>query len=222
LKDVVFDSPEVRETIDMIKELAQYAPPDATSWANVETVNGLTSGYVGMACYSGRVFSQAVNPNPAYNAALVGKFANAIVPYNKAPAIWGGIGTHGLFKGKNQQGAKELAKFSLRKEQVISYMLVTPGTYSPAIPAYADDPSYTGSAVLKQYDPKTVATITEAAKYGVDFLKEGPGWKTNPKSGALSGSLFLVDIVQKVTVGKGSTQSAVTFGTSTIGDVMKG
>jgi hypothetical protein len=65
--------PEVRETIDMIKELA-------------------------------------------------GKFANAIVRYNKAPAIWGGIGTHGLLKGKNQQGQSEVRR---------PVRLALPGRYRP-------------------------------------------------------------------------------------------
>jgi multiple sugar transport system substrate-binding protein len=218
LKDVVFDSPEVREAVDVAKELAQYAPPDATSWALNETVTALVKGFVGMAMYTGRPFSAIVAQNPA----LVGKMSNTLTPYNKAPSAFGGIAAHGVFKAKNVQGAKELAKFSLRKEQVISYMLVTPGSYAPAITAYGDDPSYTGSAILKQYDPKMVANMGEATKYFGDFLKEGPAWKNNPKSGALSASNFLIDVLQKVTVGKESTQSAVTFGANTIRDIMKG
>ena len=101
-------------------------------------------------------------------------------------------------------------------------MLVTPGTYSAAIPAYGDDPSYTGSALLKQYDPKMAATVTESPKYFGDFFKEGPAWKNNPKSGALSASNFLVEVLQRVTVGKESTQSAVTWGAGQIRDIMKG
>ena len=218
LKDVQFDSPEVREAVDAVKELAQYAPPDATSWALNETVTALVRGSLAMAVYTGRPFSALVAQNPA----LVSKMSNTVIPYNKTPSSFGGIGAHGVFKAKNVPGAKELAKFSLQKEQVISYMLVTAGSYVPAIPAIAGDPNYTGSAILKQYDPKIVANLTEAAAHFGDFLKEGPTWKNNPKSGALSASNFLIDVLQKVTVGKESTQSAVTFGANTIRDIMKG
>jgi len=218
LNDVLFDSPEVREAVDVAKELAQYVPPDATGWAPNDVVTALVKGYIGMTAYTGRPFSAIVDQNPA----LVGKMSNSLVPYNKAPSSFGGLNAHGIFKAKNIAGAKELAKFSLRKEQVISYMLVTPGTYSAAIPAYGDDPSYTGSALLKQYDPKMAATVTESPKYFGDFFKEGPAWKNNPKSGALSASNFLVEVLQRVTVGKESTQSAVTWGAGQIRDIMKG
>jgi multiple sugar transport system substrate-binding protein len=218
LKDVVFDSPEVRDAVDVAKELAQYAPPDATSWALNETVTALVKGFVGMAVYSGRPFTAIVAQNPA----LVGKMSNSLVPYNKAPSSFSGMGAHGVFKAKNVQGAKELAKFTLNKEQMISYVLVTAGANVPAVTAYLDDPSYTGSAILKQYDPKMVATMTEATKYYGDFFKEGPAWKNNPKSGTLSASNFLIDVLQKVTVGKESTQSAVTWGAQQIRDIMMG
>jgi hypothetical protein len=135
LKDIVFDSPEVREAVDVVKELAQYAPPDATSWANNETTTALVKGFVGMAVNGGRPFSAMVDQNPA----LVGKMSDTLIPYNKAPATFVGAASHGVFKAKNVQGAKELAKFSLRKDQLISYLLVTPGFVAPAITAYGDD-----------------------------------------------------------------------------------
>jgi hypothetical protein len=44
----------------------------------------------------------------------------------------------------------------------------------------------------------------------------------NPKSGAVSGALVLIDVVQKVVINKESTESAVTLGANAIRDVMNG
>ena len=74
---------------------------------------------------------------------------------------------------------------------------------------------------MKAFDPTLLATIGEAAKNPGDFVKEGPGWKINPKAGTLNGSLWYVDVVQKVVIGKESTQSAVTYGAQQIRDIMK-
>jgi multiple sugar transport system substrate-binding protein len=219
LKDVLFDSPEVRDALDLYRELAQYTPPDATSWAFPEWINSIVQGTCATGIYLGRVFQNLVNMNPS----LIGKLSNTPIPYSKTPRSWGGYGAHGLFKSsKTPQGAKELMKFSLRKDQAISYLLKSPGGYNTAIPSYGADPSYTGSPVLKAFDPKLLATIDDGEKNLGDFLKEGPGWKINPKSGTLSGSLFIADVLQKVVIGKESTQSAVMFGAQQIRDIMKG
>jgi len=94
--------------------------------------------------------------------------------------------------------------------------------FSSAIPANLADSSYTDDKVLKAYDSKLASTVSEASKSTADFLKEGQGWKLNLKSGTLSGSLILADVVQRVVVGKESTQSAVTWGAGQIRDIMKG
>jgi len=219
LKDVLFDSPEVRDAIDLVKELAQYVPPGATTWANPDLVDAIVKGTCAMGGYYGRVFSNLVTMNPS----LIGKMSNTFIPYSKVTRAYGGATAHALFKGaKNPQGAKEMMKFGMRKEQCISYLLITPGSLLPLIPTYGTDPSYTNNAVLKAFDPKMLATFNDSGRDRGDFLNEGPGWKTNPKVGALSGSLFLQDVVQKVTVGKESTQSAVTFGANAIREIMKG
>jgi len=218
LKDVVFDSPEVRDAVDVVKELAQYAPPGATSWGRPDQVDAIARGGVAMGEYAGRVMGDIITKNPT----MMKNYANALMPYQKDPRTYGVSGPHALFKGKNLAGAKELAKFSMRKDVFISYLNVLPGTYASAIPAYASDPTYLSNPVLKAYDPKLVSNITDASKYAYDEAKEGPGWKFNPKGGAIENSLILADIVQKVTIGKESTASAVTAGANAIRDIMKG
>ena len=219
LKDVLFDSPEVRDAVDLIKELAQYTPPDAPNWGNPDQVGAIVKGTCAMGMYLGRVFGNLVTMNPS----LIGKMSNTTIPYNKQPSNWGGAYSHGVFKSsKSPQAAKEMVKFSFRKEQYIAWMLTAPGYYSAEIPSYGTDPSYTDSPVLKAFDPKLVATFANSEKNFADFLIEGPGWKSNSKAGALEGSLFYADVLQKVVIGKESTQSALTAGATAIRDVMKG
>jgi len=218
LKDVIFDSPEVREAVDLIKELAQYVPPGAETWGAPDQVGAIVMGTSAMGIYQGRVLPNLVKQNPS----LIGKMSNTLIPYNKEPRDWGGPAPHALFKNaKNPQGAKEMIAFSMTKQQYINWMLTAPGFYISAIPAYQTDPSYTNNDVLKQFDPKLLATFVESGKASADFFKEGPEWKINPKAGTLQGALIINDIVQKVAIGKESTQSAVTFGANTIRDIMK-
>jgi len=218
LKNVVFDSPEVRDAVDVVKELAQYAPPGATSWGRPDQVDAIARGGVAMGEYAGRVMGDIITKNPT----MMKNYANALMPYQKDPRTYGVSGPHALFKGKNLAGAKELAKFSMRKDNFITLMRTSPGQYAPAIPSYGADPSYTEDPVLKAYDPKILATIVEMGKYPYDPLKEAPGWKVNPKGGALLNSLIIADVVQKVALGKESTQSAVSAGAAQIRELMKG
>ncbi|HEY8837553.1 MAG TPA: extracellular solute-binding protein [Dehalococcoidia bacterium] len=222
LKDVVFDSPEVREAVDMIKELAQYAPPGATTWVSADQVNAIVHGGVAMGQYQGRVLANLITMNPA----IMKNFGNTIIPYQKDPRTYGTPSAHGLFKGssKNLAGAKELAKFGMHKDQMISWMRTAPGYYTAPVTAYNTDSSYLEDPVLKAYayDPSLLATIAKVNKYAYDFAKEGPGWNVNAKGGTLTGSLFLADVVQKVVIGKESTASAVTWGAGQIRDIMKG
>ena len=157
------------------------------------------------------------------NPSLIGKISNTLVPYNKQPSNFGGYSAHGVLKGgKNPQGAKDMIKFSVTKAEFIEWILVNPGQSNPVITSFGTDPSYIGSNVLKAFDPKLVATMIEAEKGQIDFVKEGPGWKLNVKAGTLSGSLFLADVLQKVIIGKESSQSVATFGAQQIRDIMKG
>ena len=203
----------------MYRELSQYIPPGANTWTSADQLNAIIQGNVAIGMYQGRVFSNLVTMNPS----LIGKISNTLVPYNKQPSNFGGYSAHGVLKGgKNPQGAKDMIKFSMTKAEFIEWILVNPGQSNPVITSFGTDPSYIGSNVLKAFDPKLVATMIEAEKGQIDFVKEGPGWKLNVKAGTLSGSLFLADVLQKVIIGKESSQSVATFGAQQIRDIMKG
>jgi len=82
-------------------------------------------GGVAMGQYQGRVLANLITMNPA----IMKNFGNTIIPYQKDPRTYGTPSAHGLFKGssKNLAGAKELAKFGMHKDQMISWMRTAPG-----------------------------------------------------------------------------------------------
>jgi ABC-type glycerol-3-phosphate transport system substrate-binding protein len=219
LKSVMFDSPEVREAYQLLKDLSPYLPPGTGTWANPQQVDAVTHGTIANGHYFGRVFQNLEQQNKA----LIGKISNTFIPYNKATTVnlanWG---AHCVFKaGPNPQGAKELIKFAFKKDQFIGYLASTPGLYAPAVPAFGSDPTYLSNATLKLFDPKMVSNVTTASLSTANIVKEGPTWQVNPKGATLSSSLVVVDVLQKILVNNDSIESAVTWGAQQIDMIMK-
>jgi multiple sugar transport system substrate-binding protein len=219
LKDVAFDSQEVREAYMLFQELAPYLPPGTGSWANPQQVDATVHGTIANGHYFGRVFQNLTNQNKP----LIGKVSNTLIPYNKQTTInlanWGG---HCVFKaGTNPQGAKELIKFAFKKDQFISYLTSTPGLYAPAVPSLGSDPAYLNEPTLKAFDPKMVSNITTGSLNTANIVKEAADWQVNPKGATLSSSLVVVDVLQKILVNKESIDSAVKWGAQQIDTIMK-
>jgi multiple sugar transport system substrate-binding protein len=219
LKDVAFDSQEVREAYELMKELYPYVPPGTGTWANPQQVEAITRGTIANGHYFGRVFQNVSNQNKP----LIGKVSNTLVPYNKQTTVnvanWG---AHCVFKSAtNAQGAKELIKFAFKKDEYIAYLVSTPGLYAPAVPALGSDPAYLGDATLKAFDPKMVSNVTTASLNTANIVKEAANWQVNPKGATLSSSLVLVDVLQKILVNNETVDSAVKYGAQQIESIMK-
>src|SRR5207245_10379634 len=94
-----------------------------------------------------------------------------------------------LRPGRNPDGARERIRFSFKKEENIGYLASVPGLYLPAVPSYASDPTVLNDPVLKQFDPKMVATLNRAAAKSGSTTQEGATWKINPKGATIQSSL---------------------------------
>jgi ABC-type glycerol-3-phosphate transport system substrate-binding protein len=219
LKTMVFDSQEVRDAYQLMKDLSPYLPPGSGTWANPQQVDAVTRGTIANGHYYGRVFQNLSQQN----AALIGKVSNTIIPYNKATTVnvanWG---AHAVFKaGPNAAGAKELIKLAFAKNEFIAYLASTPGLYAPAVPSFGSDPTYLSDPTLKAFDPKMVTTVTVSSQNTANLVKEGPEWQVNPKGATLTSSLVLVDVLQKILLNNESVNSAVTWGAQQIDMIMK-
>jgi len=220
LKDVMFDSQEVREAYELMKELAQYLPPGTGDWANPQQVDAIVHGTIATGHYYGRVFQNIANQNKD----LIGKINNTLVPYNKAKTVnWGNWGAHCVLKtATNPDGAKEMIRFGFKKEEFIGYLVSVPGLYLPSVPGLASDPTFLNEPTLKLFDPKLVGTMTQAAASTANITQEGPNWQINPKGGTIYSSLVVVDVLQKIIVNNETVASAVTWGAEQIAGIMKG
>jgi multiple sugar transport system substrate-binding protein len=219
LKDVMFDSQEVREAYELMKELAQYLPPGTGDWANPQQVDAIVRGTVATGHYYGRVFQNVDKSNKA----LIGKLSNTLVPYNKATTVnWGNWGAHCVLKtAANPDGGKELIRFSFKKEENIGYLVSVPGLYLPSVPSLASDPTFLNDPTLKAFDPKMVATMTKAAASSGNSVKEGPTWMINPKGATIQSGLVVVDVLQKILINNETVASSVTWGAEQIAGIMK-
>ncbi|HLZ21170.1 MAG TPA: extracellular solute-binding protein [Ktedonobacterales bacterium] len=220
LKSVVFDSPEVREAYQLLKDLAPYLPPGTGSWANPQQIDAITHSTIANGHYFGRVFQNVQQQNPS----LIGKLSNTLMPYNKQSTVnlanWG---AHCVLKSAaNPQGAKELIRFAFKKDQFIGYLASTPGLYAPVVPSYGSDPAYLADPTLKAFDAKMVSNITTGSQNTANIVQEGSGWQVNPKGATISSSLVVVDVLQKILVNNESVESAVTWGAGQIDSIMKG
>jgi multiple sugar transport system substrate-binding protein len=219
LKDVLFDSAEVREAYELMKELAQYLPPGTGDWANPQQVDAVVRGTIATGHYYGRVFPNVFNQNKA----LIGKLSNTLIPYNKTNTVnWGNWGAHCVLKtASNPDGAKELIRFGFRKDEHVAYLVSVPGLYLPSVPGLASDPTFLNDPVLKAFDPKMVNLMTRAQAGTANTAQEGPTWKINPKGGNIYGSLVVADVLQKIVINKESVESSVTWGAEQIAGIMK-
>lgn len=220
LKDVLFDSQEVREAYELMKELAQYLPPGTGDWANPQQVDAIAHGTVANGHYYGRVFQNVSNQNKP----LIGKLNNTLVPYNKAtPVNWGNWGAHCVLKtATNPDGAKEMIRFGFKKDEMIGYLVSVPGLYLPSVPGLASDPAFLNDPTLKLFDPKMVDTMTRAAGNSANITQEGPNWQINSKGGTLYSSLVIADVLQKIIINNEDVAASVTWGAEQIAGIMKG
>jgi multiple sugar transport system substrate-binding protein len=219
LKDVVFDSQEVREAYELMKELAQYVPPGTGDWANPQQVDAIVRGTIATGHYYGRVFQNVFKQNKS----IIGKLSNTLVPYNKATTVnWGNWGAHCVLKtATNPNGAKELIRFGFKKEEHIGYLVSVPGLYLPPVPALTSDPSFLNDETLKAFDPKMVAMMQRAASSTGSTVQEGATWKINPKGATIQSGLVVVDVLQKILINNETVASAVTWGAEQIAGIMK-
>lgn len=220
LKDVAFDSQEVREAYELMKQLGQYLPPGTGDWANPQQVDAIVRGTIATGHYYGRVFQNVSKQNKA----LIGKLSNTLVPYNKSTTVnWGNWGAHCVLKtATNPDGAKELIRFGFKKDEHIGYLVSVPGLYLPAVPALANDPTFLNDPVLKLFDLKMINTMTKAAASSGNIVQEASNWKINPKGATIASSLVPVDVLQKILINNESVDSAVKWGAEQIAGIMNG
>lgn len=216
--NVVFDSPATYETLEFVKELAQYSPPGSANYAYAELINPFVSGKAASTFYPGRPL-QAVN---AQNPALADKIAPIALPYNKEPFTDGDPAVTYIFKDAKR---KDLAKLWITDIQYgpewhVKWVNILPGHNLPVRESIKQSAEYRNNELLKKY-PEIVKVLQEQADRAGSFSKESPAHKINTQGGVISSGPILAEVVQRVLVNNEPPKAAAAWGHKELVDIMK-
>ena len=214
--NVSLNSPQVVETLDFLKELAQYSPPGSAEYSWGENVGAFVSGLSASVLYQGRVFTNIANENPD----LADKITVGPIPYGKEPATLGLWAGSSIFSGSdNVESAEAFIEHIHKPAEYVKWLAILPGHYWASRLTMLDQPEFAELPLVQKYqnEIKRIASYTDGAR---SFSQESPDHKINPYSTAILGSNVLADMVQMVLIQGDSAQKAAEWGATQVKDLM--
>lgn len=163
--NIIFDSPEMIETLDFYSRLAEFTPPGPNGWRDARDL--YLSGRVPMMIYSSYIMGDIGIGDTGYDGAhgsivedLVNKTNFANTMENKSQASFGQISGLAFVKNEDEEkatGVKEFAKFLLNDQTYIEFLHMAPGGMNPVLKATAEDSRYQDHEILNAWgDTSTV------------------------------------------------------------------
>jgi len=178
--ELVFNSPEMIETLAFYQKLAQYNPPGPQTW---RARDYYLQGKMGMFVYSTYIMDDLALAEVAKESLTAQNFADlkggdfdtdlvkntGFVPFiaNKETAGYGVLVGLSLIKSEDDkvaEAAKRFVKFLYEPFAYISYLHMAPGGMNPMLKEIAENPDY-----LK--DPKGIFSLYGAEK--ISTMLEG-------------------------------------------------
>jgi multiple sugar transport system substrate-binding protein len=188
---VHFNSPEMVQTLEYYKKLAEYTPPGAESWREAREM--YLSGRAPMVMYSTYIMGDL-----AQNKELA-KVTKFVVPENKQQATFGQITSLAIMNTvseKEKEAAKKFVLFLMQKENNIKYLHMSPGGSNPTRKSITKDPAYMENDVLKAYG-KTVVDIASSLETLQRFgFQDGVVY---PQMGDISAQLIIGEAIYNMT-----------------------
>lgn len=187
---VVFDSPEVIETLAFYKELSQYSPPGATGYDRPEAQAAITTGKIAMFIYGSWLGGALRQAGPE----IFSQFDVVPVPTNKGRGSFMGNMSLMVFKeAQHKAEAKEFIKFLMSDEAYTKWLVTDPSSYgsvsksAQASPLYTEDPEV--KAVQNVIDASNAA-LPNAWVYGLP----------NAHAGEIEGLQIISEVAARVVV----------------------
>lgn len=198
---VTFDSPEVREAVEFMAEVA--GTTGSRSSANYQISDGpqlVNSGKTSLIEESAAVLGQALKtaPDVAENLGVT------YMPRKKEVGNLVGVVSLAMPKGKNPEDAKKFVEFLYAEENYVPFLHTIPIFMFPALKK-ADGPAFYDEPSIEKYRHAVDITLEGAAagtNPGFDF---GP----NPYAGPVFQSHAVEDMMQKILLEKVSVDAAV-------------
>jgi multiple sugar transport system substrate-binding protein len=211
---VVFNSPATIKALTFYKNLFQYSPPGATSWAWGEQEMAFAAGKVAMMLGNGipcaRRFYDAQNfdlaaceqPYPADGVRGSINFTNDVCVFKQVK------------KRGNYAAVKKFITFMMRPDANTVLTNSEPLSFLPATKAAVEYKPYFGDPIVSKFE-SSAKTILSSVSYGKLYGFEHGKW-VNFGIAEVAGSNLLAEIAQKVAVGEMTPEEAAKWGQAQI------
>lgn len=217
--NIVFNSPEMVETLEYYAELAEFTPPGPDGWRDARDL--YLSGRVPMMMYSSYIMGDIGTGDTGYeggqgaiveNLADKTNFANTME--KDSEAVFGQITGLTFVKNEDQdkvEGAKEFVEFLLSGENYIDFLHMAPGGMNPVLKGVADDPDYQDNEVLKAWGDKAEVIASGLNNIGKFGYVEG---NVFPEIGSITSQFVVGETIMKMTESNWSAERAAEWGHS--------
>jgi len=223
--NLVFNSPEMVETLDYYNQLAQFTPPGPNGWRDARDL--YLAGRVPMMMYSTYIMDDIGLERTGYEGEkgsivpnLVDKTALANKLTNKTSATFGQIVGLTLFKGNEEakmNGAKLLAQYLMSDQQYIDYLHMAPGGMNPTRKSIANDDRYLDNEVIEVWGDKAADIAQAFENIGKFGYVEG---RVFPKIGNITSQFIVGSTIMKMTENGWEAERAAEWGHEEMQDAL--
>jgi multiple sugar transport system substrate-binding protein len=223
--NLVFNSPEMVETLKFYAELAETTPPGPNGWRDARDL--YLAGRVPMMMYStyimddiGLQATDYAGEQGAIIENLVDKTNFANTMKHKTEAVFGQINGLTFIKSEDQEkleGAKTFAEFLLTGENYIDFLHMAPGGMNPVRPSIANDPKYLEHELLEVWGEKSAriaSGLNSIGKFGY------VGGRVFPEIGNITSQFIVGQTIMRMTERGWSAERAAEWGHNEMQDAL--
>ncbi|RCW56502.1 MULTISPECIES: ABC transporter substrate-binding protein [Halanaerobium] len=224
--NIIFNSPEMVETLDYYKRLAEFTPPGPNGWRDARDL--YLAGRVPMMMYSTYIMDDIGLGATGYEGEqgemlknLVDKTNFANTMKHKSDAVFGQIAGFTFIKSEDQkkvEGAKAFAEFVLSGENYIDFLHMAPGGMNAVRPSIANDPKYLDHELLKVWGDKSAriaSGLNSIGKFGY------VGGKVFPEIGNITSQFIVGQTIMKMTESGWTAEEAAEWGQKEMEDALE-
>lgn len=207
---VILDSdemkPKVDESLNLLKELYQYMPAEATSASYAEMTEAFISEQVGMTFYSGRL----VDILETKNQSLADKFEVFGIPMKDGNGVAASLGydSMAVLKTDHTDETKKFVEW-FYKEKLNDFLHTDGVHYFPAQESIYNSEEWRSDPVITKYWETGVEPQYEILKNAELHSIDSDGPETDARPGKVFEAFLIPKLFQKVTLNNEDPEKAV-------------
>jgi len=224
--NIVFNSPEMIETLEYYANLAEFTPPGPNGWRDARDL--FLAGRVPMMMYSTYIMDDIGLAATDYAGEegemienLVDKTNFANTMKHKTEAVFGQINGLAFIKSNDQkkvEGAKAFAEFLVTGDNYIDFLHMAPGGMNAVRPSIANDPKYLEHELLEVWGEKSAriaSGLNSIGKFGY------VGGKVFPEIGNITSQFIVGQTIMRMTESGWTAEEAAEWGQEEMEDALE-